>query len=176
MNNQILKTKRLLLRSLNLEDSPEILLLRSDKIVNQYIDREKTLNVKASEKFINSLQFSFLNKSLYYWGICMKNNSKLIGTICLWNFSKDKKTAEIGFDLLPKFHNKGIMTEALGIVINFGFNSLNLDKIEAFTHIKNTSSIKLLSTFKFLKNNSKIDRKNSNNIIYELVNDSPLIA
>jgi ribosomal-protein-alanine N-acetyltransferase len=48
--------------------------------------------------------------------------------------------AEVGYGLNPAFQNKGIMTEALKCVIDYGFNELKLIKIEAFTHIKEMSS------------------------------------
>ena len=68
----------------------------------------------------------------------------MIGTISLWKFSEDKKTAEVGYDLNPVFHNKGIMTEALNCVLKYGFTQLQLDKIEAYTHKENQASRKLL--------------------------------
>jgi len=60
------------------------------------------------------------------------------------------------------------MKEALSSIINFGFNKLNLDKIEAFTHFENKSSIKLLekNEFKLIEHRKDID--NSFNIIFEI--------
>lgn len=62
----------------------------------------------------------------------------------MWNFSKNKKTAEVGYDLDPEFQSKGIMSESLKMIIDFGLKKLKLDKIEAFTHAENESSKKLL--------------------------------
>ena len=61
----------------------------------------------------------------------------MIGSICLWNFSEDRKVAEIGYDLDPKYQRKGIMTESINAVLNFGFRKLSLEKIEAFTQKQN---------------------------------------
>ena len=55
-------------------------------------------------------------------------------------FSKDQKTAEIGYDLHPQFHKKGIMTEALSCILNYGFKNLELENIEAYTHKENKAS------------------------------------
>lgn len=68
----------------------------------------------------------------------------------MWNFSKDNKKAEVGYDLNPLFQRKGIMSEALKSILGFGFNNLNLDKIDAFTHKKNESSKKLLEKNGFI--------------------------
>ncbi|RLJ30734.1 acetyltransferase (GNAT) family protein [Chryseobacterium sp. 7] len=65
------------------------------------------------------------NNQTVYLGISLKDQLNLIGTICLWNFSQDCKTTEVGYELLPEYHRQGIMCEALK-VLNFGFNELNI--------------------------------------------------
>lgn len=69
----------------------------------------------------------------------------------MWNFSKNNKTSEVGYDLNPIFQRKGIMNEALKSVVDFGFSKLNLNKIEEFTHKENESSLKakFKLTYKF---------------------------
>jgi len=136
-----IKTERLILRLINAQDVDITYLLRSNPIVGKYILRplcKDRVEAKAHvDKVINLMQS---NESII-WVIEFE---KSIGTICLWNFSKDRKTAEIGYDLLPEYYNKGIMTEALKTVLHFGFNTLKLKTIEAFTHKENSNSIKLL--------------------------------
>jgi ribosomal-protein-alanine N-acetyltransferase len=63
------------------------------------------------------------------------------------------------------------MSEALNCIIDFGFNELKLDSIEAFTHNKNEHSKKLLekSGFHFMENRK--DQDNTSNSIYELTNN-----
>lgn len=92
----------------------------------------------------------------------------MIGSICLWNFSNNLKTAEVGYSLYPEFQNKGIMSEALKSVIDYGFNELKLDKIEAFTHSKNEPSKKLLEKNGLQINHNRKDENNSFNTIFEI--------
>ena len=166
-----IKTERLILRKIEESDCDVILFLRSDKTVNKFIKRpenRRTKNKADALKFITEIDHGIENNNLISWGITLKNNPEIIGTICLWNFSKNKKIAEVGYDLNPLFQRKGIMSEALYCIINFGFNELNLSKIEAFTHTKNENSKKLLEKngFKFIKN--RIDSNNTFNIIFEI--------
>jgi ribosomal-protein-alanine N-acetyltransferase len=166
-----IKTERLVLRKIKESDYDIILFLRSDKIVNKFIDRpenRKTKNKADAIKFIKELNENVLNNKSISWGITLKNNSQIIGTICLWNFSNDRKIAEIGYDLNPAFQKKGIMNEALKSVLSFGFNKLNLSKIEAFTHKENDSSIKLLENNRFQFIESRKDEDNANYIIFEI--------
>jgi len=92
----------------------------------------------------------------------------MIGSICLWNFSKNKKIGEVGYDLSQKFQRKGIMNESLKSILDFGFGKLNLNVIEAFTHRLNESSKKLLvkNGFKLVKD--KNDEDNLDNVVYEI--------
>ncbi len=165
-----LTTERLALRKLILEDAPQILFLRSDEDVNKYIKRKPMSSLELAKQFIEDRNNDISQKTIYYWGIILKSNPQLIGTICLWNLSKDKTYAEIGYDLMPEFQNKGIMNEAIKQVVLFGFEILKLHKIEAFTQYKNESSIKLLLKNKFVLQQNKREEGFPDNRIYLLEN------
>jgi len=170
-----IKTERLFLRKIEELDCNAILFLRSDETVTKFIERpenRKTKNKADAIKFIKEINDAFEKNKSISWGITLKNNSKIIGSICLWNFSKNNKIAEVGYDLDPKFQGKGIMGEALKMIIGYGFEELKLDKIEAFTHKENKSSKRLLEKngFYFIEERKDID--NESNIIFELENTS----
>jgi ribosomal-protein-alanine N-acetyltransferase len=86
----------------------------------------------------------------YNWSIYSKNSAKMIGSIGLWRFSDDRRQAELGYELLPEKHKKGIMTEALRPVLDFGFYELELETIAAVTHWENLASIRLLEKYNFV--------------------------
>lgn len=164
-------TERLFLRKIEESDCDVILFLRSDKTINKFIHRpenRKTKTIADAIKHIRKINLDSENNRSFPWGITLKSDREIIGTICLWNFSDDSKTAEVGYDLNPIFQRKGIMSEALNSVMGFGFNELNLDTIEAFTHVQNESSKKLLEKngFTFIKDRK--DNDNLLNVIYEI--------
>jgi len=166
-----IKTERLFLRKIEESDCDIILFLRSDKTVTKFIERpenRKTKNKIDAINFIKEINEANKNNESISWGITLKNNPAIVGTICLWNFSDDHKIAEIGYDLNPAFQRKGIMDEALKSVVNLGFSILNLSKIEAFTHKENESSIRLLKKNKFQFIENRKDEDNTNNIIFEI--------
>ena len=78
------------------------------------------------------------------WGISLKENSRLLGTICLFKFQPENYRAEIGYLLHADFHRQGIMNEAMKPVIDYGFNTLKLHSIEANVNPSNLASIKIL--------------------------------
>lgn len=170
-----LTSKRLFLREIKETDCDTILFLRSDKTINKFIERpehRRTRNKADALKFIKELHENIENNKSIAWGITLKNKPQIIGTICLWNFSEDKKTAEVGYDLDPEFQGKGIMSEALNMIIDFGFKILELDKIEAFTHKDNEKSKMLLVKNKFHFMEQRKDIENEATVIFELKNGS----
>ncbi len=85
------------------------------------------------------------------WAVTLKTDDKLIGNIGLHRIVKEHHRAEIGYMLAPAFWNKGIASEAIEAIINYGFTKLNLHSIEALLDANNVSSKKLLTKFNFVK-------------------------
>jgi len=81
------------LRSLNDSDKQAINSLRSNNIINEYLDRQKMMNTEEAEEFIKKINDDIKLNKWSYWGICLKENPELIGTICLWYFSDNKKNS-----------------------------------------------------------------------------------
>ena len=78
-------TERLMLRQLTADDAVDIAILRSDEIVNKYLDRKATTGIDEANRFINKINTGINNNECFYWAIALKNNNSLIGTICYWN-------------------------------------------------------------------------------------------
>ena len=169
----ILTTERLSLRKLSVDDANEIYFLRSDKHINKYLDRPKATSIEDANNFISKINHAIENNESVYWAISFKDDSRLIGSICLWNFAIEENKAEVGYELLPDFQRKGITQEALLAVINFGFEVMKLKTIEAYTHKENLQSTKLLEKFNFKRDlvaESKIDFTvdNPNTVVFSL--------
>ncbi|MGB1268364.1 MAG: GNAT family N-acetyltransferase [Flavobacteriaceae bacterium] len=167
----VLETERLKLRKVTLEDANEVFFLRSDKVVGKYIARNRQQTIEEAEDFIKARQEDIAQHKLSHWAITIKGDDTLVGSICLWNFTKNNTVAEVGYDLNPAFQKKGIMNEALGLVLSFGFNKLNFSQIEAFTQKQNQSSVTLLKRNAFKQHPTRIDEGFPKNIIFELTQE-----
>lgn len=163
-----IKTERLVLRKLKNSDWEMISYLRSDKQVNEFVKRPNANSKEKALEFISKINLGIDATTSFYWAITKKESEQMIGSICLWNFSKDQKRAEVGYDLSPDFQRKGIMNEALKSILKFGFETLNLNLIEACTHKNNESSKKLLERNDFKLVVGKKDDDNQDLIIYEV--------
>jgi [ribosomal protein S5]-alanine N-acetyltransferase len=147
----VLKTERLTLRQLESRDVHEIFALRSNADVNKYLGRKPSESMDDAKVFIQTINENSHKNASIYWAITWDSTDKLIGTICLFDFSDDNLKAEIGFELLPDFQGKGIMQEATSMVIDFGNQHIGLNSIEAYTHSENQKSTRLLETCHFKK-------------------------
>lgn len=161
-------TERLILRTVTEFYSQDVFEIRSNPEINNFLHRATPKNSFEALEFILNIKRRSANKEIIFWGILLQNNPKIIGTICLWKFSEDRKTAELGYELLPEFQGKGIMSEAVNFVLNYGFKDLHLHKIEAITNKYNSDSIKLLENLGFVINEIRRDEKFPENLIFEL--------
>ena len=150
-----LQTQHLYLRRIELYDDNEILELRSNPQVNKFLERAVAITLEDAQTFIRKIITGIENGEWFYWAITLKDENKLIGTICLWNIIKEKSLAEIGYELHPAHQGKGLMQEAINAIIDFGFNEIQLETITAFPIKENKKSIQVL-----LRNNFKEDINN----------------
>jgi [ribosomal protein S5]-alanine N-acetyltransferase len=164
----VLKTERLTLRQLSVNDDKEIFALRSDKQVNKYINRGPSNTIEDARKFIQKIAEVVRQNEGIYWAITLTNNDKLAGTICLFNFSNENDQAEIGYELLPAFQGQGIMQEAASKVISFGLDIIGLKTIEAYTHLENENSSKLLEKYNFRKQENTDSNSNGMFVTFKL--------
>ncbi len=160
----ILSTKRLKLRKLSISDENEILFMRSDEGILEFIDIPVAKNLEDARAYIEMINKGVANDEWIFWAITLKeDNINIIGTICLWNISIEANKAEIGYVLHPDFQGKGIMQEAAEKVIDYGFKNMKLDTIVAHLHPNNVKSIKLLE-----RNHFTFERESENMVIYSL--------
>lgn len=162
----ILKTDRLILRQLVITDDNEIFALRSDDNVNRYLDRDPSKSIEDAKYFIQTITENVKKNDSIYWAISL--SGKLIGTICLFEFADDNIKAEIGYELLPSYQGKGLMQEAASKVLEFGFQHIGLNSIEAYTHSENQNSTRLLEKFNFKKQSPSEDNSDKNFIVFKL--------
>jgi len=126
-----LHTERLRLRLVSGIDAPIIFHLYADPRVMLQRGEPVFEEIKQAEKLIYSWQKLFAEGNGVRWGIEEKESGKLIGSVGFKKIVHQHFRADMGYELNPEFWNKGIMTEAVKAVIEFGFNKMNLHSIEA---------------------------------------------
>lgn len=145
-------TERLLLCRITKQHAAALLQLRSNEETMQYIDKEKSKTIAEIEVLIKRIDDDLATADGITWCIALKENPGiLIGSIGFWRIIKQHYRAEIGYMLHHDHLNKGLMTEAVRAVIDFGFNKMQLHSIEAHINPSNAASAALLTKMGFVR-------------------------
>ena len=147
----IIETERLLLRELNPEAYGKLLASNNDQEIKSFFGftTEEQLQ-EEKNRFAKGL--TTFNKSFKFFFIVEKQSNKTIGWCGYHTWYVTHNRAEIGYMLnSDEYMGKGYMTEVLKAVIDYGFNKMNLHRIEAFVGPDNTPSLKLMDSFGFIK-------------------------
>lgn len=145
----ILETTRLIMRRVDNEDLDQLYKLLSDPEVAKYDYFYPVKSTKEAIKFIERYKEELEDKEEITWGIVQKETNKLIGTCCLGDFEEGARRSEIGYSVIQSEWGKGYATEAIKAVIDFGFNNMNLNRIEATITPGNDASVKVLKKLNF---------------------------
>ncbi|MGM1046980.1 MAG: GNAT family N-acetyltransferase [Bacillota bacterium] len=140
----ILETERFVLRQLKQDDSREIFQYFSLDEVTKFYDLESFANIEQAEELIRRWNERFERNQGIRWGITLRSESRVIGTCGFHGWMKNHYKAEIGYELTPEYWRQGYMTEVIQKIIEFGFNNLGLNRIEAFVEPENVGSRKVL--------------------------------
>lgn len=94
--------------------------------------------------------YSTYNRSLLFFQIVDKQTMKIIGGCGFHNWYFDHRRAELGYSITNEdYKNLGVMSEALKAIIDYGFKTMNLHRIEALVGSQNTPSLRLMEKFGF---------------------------
>ncbi len=134
-------SERLRLRKLKAEDAPQVFEYASDPEVSLH-----TLwPPHKTESFTRGFLELFTALSVLSWAIEMKNGGKLVGMALLHSFNKHHRKAEFSINLARNTWGQGLAFEASGLVLNFAFDDLQLNRVEATCMPGNRASKRLLT-------------------------------
>lgn len=147
----ILKTDRLTLRRLDLNDLKPMYTMCTHPEVMKYIPVSLTQSEEDVKEYIHSIDKRMDSKECINWVITLKETGEMIGTIGFYRMKLEHYRAETGYMTLPQFNGKGYVTEALAATINYAFSTMKLHSIEALVNPENIGSIKVLEKCGFKK-------------------------
>lgn len=144
-----IRTERLLLRQFVEGDLESVYKGLSDpEIIKYYGVSYQTLEgTKKQMQFFEDLEKEGTG---IWWAVCSADNNTFYGAGGLNSLSKEHKKAEIGFWLLTDFWGKGIMTEAIPLICNYGFDNLELHRIEGLVETENINCRKAMKKLDFI--------------------------
>lgn len=174
---QNLESERLLLRQITPEDIQEVYDLRSNPDTMKYIPRPLVTNFDEAMAHITMINNKIDTGEGINWAITLKPNNRLLGIIGHYRIKWEHFRSEIGYMLLPETHGKGIATEAIQLICEYGFNQMKMHSLEAVIDPENLASARVLEKNRFIKEahfreNEFYDGKFLDSAIYSLLKNN----
>lgn len=136
-----LETRRLILRPLVLSDIEAIYEYSKSMAFGQCLKRKTPLTFEETQKFISGI---LKNDPVIYWGVLLKETHRLIGDCGFCQIRKDVGRIELCYAIDPVFWNHGYATESASRVIQFGFEHIGANRIQAICNTANGGSEKVI--------------------------------
>jgi ribosomal-protein-alanine N-acetyltransferase len=139
-----LKTEKILLRDIEGSDIDTVFrgLSNPDVIKHYGVSFDSLEETKEQMKW-------FADTKQKWFAICSADNNVFYGAGGLNDISKKHKKAEIGLWLLPEYWGKGIMKKVVPVICDYGFDKLELHRIEGFVDSENKNCKRAMSALDF---------------------------
>ena len=135
-----LETPRLVIRRMTMADAEDIYEYGRDQEVSRHVLWDAYRSLGEARMYLKYVQRQYRLNEPASWGIELKATGRLIGTIGFMWWNQEYRSAEVGYSLARAYWNQGLMTEALRAVVKFGFEEMNLNRIEAQHETTNPAS------------------------------------
>lgn len=146
----ILRTQRLILREILPGDAEAVFRIRGDYEVTKYNIGPAYETLDQAVGIINSIRESYQDGAEVRWGITLSDGDDSVIGMCGFNYwNRRDSRASMGYDLARAYWGQGIMTEAIAAVIEFGFERMGLNRIEADADTRNIASGRVLEKLGF---------------------------
>jgi len=139
------------LRMIRPDDAPDLFAIFGDPEVMRYWSTPALEDPQAARDLAREIQQYFDRRGLFQWGLVRPGNDRVIGTVTLSNLDVQNRRAELGYALARSEWGNGVMSEVLPVPVRFGFETLDLHRIEADVDPRNPASFRLLERLGFKK-------------------------
>jgi ribosomal-protein-alanine N-acetyltransferase len=147
-----LETKRLLLREIVASDAQDVFSIHSDQRAMRWFGSDPLTSIQEAKKLIDVFAgWRQLANPGTRWGIQHKADLRFLGSCGLFKWNRSWKSCVMGYELAPFARGQGFMSEALSAVLGWGFENMELNRVEAQVHPENLASTKLLSKLGFVQ-------------------------
>lgn len=146
----MIKTKRLILRPLEMKDANDLYLYFNDEAINKYLYKQRNSDLEEIKSFIKRI-----NKDNNYHCFGIQYKEKIIGDISISFYNG---YGEIAWAINSIYQNQGFALEASKKYIEYIFNNYDIKTIKAHCDINNKSSKCLIQKlgFEYLFTNPRI--------------------
>jgi [ribosomal protein S5]-alanine N-acetyltransferase len=135
-----LETERLILRPVTADDVSDVFEYASDPEVARYVTWDAHDSLDESRFFVDLLLGKYAAGEVAPWAMVHRREGRLIGTCGFGWWNTTNRSAEIGYAMARRYWGQGLMTEAVREIVRFGFEVMDLNRIEACHDVDNPAS------------------------------------
>ena len=142
----VIQSERLLLRNITTEDLDELLTMYSNDKMFTYRPGMARKNMEAIQKLFDTMQQEYETRERLYLGICFSNNpKKLVGVAEIYDLDSRIEIANIGYSVDENYWGQGVATETVHIMIEYLFDVIEVNRIQAHAMPENVPSNRVLA-------------------------------
>jgi ribosomal-protein-alanine N-acetyltransferase len=139
-----LRTERLKLRRMTLRDAADMFAYASDPDVTRYTSWQPHRSIDDSRAQLARVLARYERGEVAGWGVEHRADARFIGTAGYMRWDVEDRCAEVGFAISRTYWGRGLMTEALRAIVDFGFERMQLNRIEAHCATENIGSYRVM--------------------------------
>lgn len=149
MNKEQLETERLYLRKLTSETFKHIFQSMTNNEIKDFLGLNSDEELEK-ERFKSAGGYVTHDRTICGFTMVLKSSGETIGRCGYHNWYAQHSRAELGYAMSKdKYKRQGYMSEAVERILEYGFNDLNLNRIEAFVAPDNNASLRLIRKYHF---------------------------
>jgi RimJ/RimL family protein N-acetyltransferase len=142
-------TERLVLRLLAPEDALVMYAIFSDPEVMRYGAGSPWTTMEQADEYLVKGAEDLSRGTALRVGIALQSTGMLVGQAALWAFSEQNRRCDIGYSLAREHWGKGYASEAVRALLGYGFDRLDLNRVEADIDPRNAASARVLERLGF---------------------------
>lgn len=144
-----LETERLVLREIVPADAEDLFRIFSDEETMRYWSCRPYASVDQARRLIEDMSEATRGGAGIHWAITLRGAERLIGKCGYNEWRKTHRRSDIGYIVAREHWGKGIISEALGVMLDYGFDHMNLHSVEAGVTPGNDASTRMLQRLGF---------------------------
>ena len=139
-----MESDRLVFRAIKKTDLNDIYEYSSDPKTSKYLAWEPHKDIEHTKQFIEIILAKYKSGEYNDWALVAKDSGKMIGTCGFTKIDNENNSVEIGYIINPKFWGNGYATEAVKRILQFAFEELNVNRVEAKFMFGNEASLAVM--------------------------------
>lgn len=129
---RVLETERLVLRQFRQDDLKHVVSWQSES-------GAATPEGEAQD-FLNFCFREYLKWGIGPWALVLRQTEAVVGSCSFCHIDSDRASGEVNYYVTPPYRRQGLAAEALGAILEFGFEDIGLARIQARCALSNAGS------------------------------------